>query len=228
MEFVGQTLQSVSNTVIENTFFISTTKAVGFTRPLFLHYRIYYDVLVLFFCSGLSKMSFFQNYFSSSIQLKKSHFYVWFLGAKESEGLRGSEFVTPAVRQLVKEANRHPPNKLTVQISGKGVKIIQTLPTISKSGKVKMEVMKLMIPSHSLTYSTVGQPPNSDVVGCIMLIFNPETRCPIHVHAYRCDSPETATIMNNALQSLINRPENQRRFADVENRLILRGLLYPR
>lgn len=173
-------------------------------------------------------MSFFQNYLPSGIHMKKSHFYVWFLGAKESEGLRGSEFVSPAVRQLTKEANRHSPNKLTVQISGKGVKIIQTLPTISKSGKVKMEVMKLMIPSHSLTYSMVGRPPNDDVVGCIMLIFNPETRCPIHVHAYRCDSPETAAIMNNALQVLINRPENQRRFAEVENRLILRGLLYTR
>ena len=37
--------------------------------------------------------------------VKKSSYYVWFLGAKESKGLRGEEFIQPVVRYLTSKAS---------------------------------------------------------------------------------------------------------------------------
>ena len=34
-------------------------------------------------------------------EIKKSSYYVWFLGAKESRGLRGDEFISPVVKYLM-------------------------------------------------------------------------------------------------------------------------------
>ena len=31
-------------------------------------------------------------------KVRKSSYYVWFLGAKESKGLRGEEYILPVVR----------------------------------------------------------------------------------------------------------------------------------
>lgn len=50
----------------------------------------------------------------------------------------------------------------------------------------------------------------------------------MHVHCYRCDSPETASIMHANLQLLIGRPETQRAILDLEQRLFLSGFLVPR
>jgi hypothetical protein len=161
--------------------------------------------------------------------IKKSQFYVWYLGSKESDGLRGNECVLPVMRQLLKESFRRPPNKVTVQISGKGLKLIQTVPTLSKSkGKLKMEIMKFQIPANSVTYSMVGPAPFHDVVAVILLVFNPEMKCPVHVHVYRCDGPDTAAIMNANIQLLLSRPDTQKHIADLERRLFINGLLLPR
>lgn len=59
-----------------------------------------------------------------------------------------------------------------------------------------------------------------DIVACILLLYNPITKCPLHIHAYRCDSESTAQALNQQLQVLINRPENQKRFAELESRLV--------
>lgn len=172
------------------------------------------------------------RHFSSSMtgSLKKTQFYVWFLGSKQSQGLRGREYVLPTVRELIEEGGRHPPPcKVTVQISEKGMKIVQSIPSLSRrTGKLKMEMVKLVVPPHSITYSLIGPQPYTDVVSCILLLWNPETRCPVHIHVYRCDSPETASIMHSALQMLVDKPENQRALMDVEKRLMARGLLVMR
>lgn len=160
--------------------------------------------------------------------IKKSQFYVWYLGSKESDGLRGSECVLPVMRQLLKESFRRPPNKVTVQISGKGMKLIQTVPTMSKGGKLKMEIMKFQIPANSVTYSMIGPAPFHDVVAVILLVFNPEMKCPVHVHVYRCDGPDTAAIMNANIQVLLSRPDTQKHITDLERRLFINGLLMPR
>ncbi|RCN32904.1 hypothetical protein ANCCAN_21276 [Ancylostoma caninum] len=73
-----------------------------------------------------------------------------------------------------------------------------------------------------------GKAPFDDVVGVVMLVLNPEMNSPMHVHCYRCDSPETAQIMHANIQLLISRPEIQRSIMDLEQRLFLAGLLVPR
>ncbi|VDD89999.1 unnamed protein product [Enterobius vermicularis] len=157
--------------------------------------------------------------------LAKSHFYVWYLGSKEADGVRGTTVALPAMRQLLRDSFRRTPNKATVQISGKGLKLIQTVPTMGKSGKIKMQLVKFQIAASNITYSMTGKPPFDDVIAVVMLVFNPEMHSPIHVHCYRCDSAETAAIMQANLQVLIGRPDTQRSIAALEQRLLINDIL---
>ncbi|CAD6197795.1 unnamed protein product [Caenorhabditis auriculariae] len=161
-------------------------------------------------------------------KIAKSHFYVWYLGSKEADGVRGSAVVLPAMRQLLKESFKKTPSKATVQISSKGLKLIQSVPAMSRSGKVKMQLVKFQIAANCITYSITGKAPFDDVVGVVMLVLNPEMQSPMHVHCYRCDSAETAQIMHANLQLLLSRPDVQRSIMDLEHRLFLSGLLVPR
>jgi len=159
--------------------------------------------------------------------IKKASYYVWFLGAKESEGLRGEEFVIPVLRYFLDREGQLEPSKVTLQVSNKGLKIIQNVP--KKGHKIlndsnlitKMEQIKHLIPHHAITCVIQEE----DIVCCILLIYNPITKCPVHVHAYRCDSIETATSLRLQLQILIDRPENQRKFREIEKRLASKGLV---
>uniref|UniRef100_A0A8R1DU63 FERM domain-containing protein n=2 Tax=Caenorhabditis japonica TaxID=281687 RepID=A0A8R1DU63_CAEJA len=161
-------------------------------------------------------------------KIAKSHFYVWYLGSKEADGVRGSAVVLPVMRQLLKESFKKTPSKATVQISSKGLKLIQSVPAMSRSGKVKMQLVKFQIAANCITYSVTGKAPFDDVVGVVMLVLNPEMQSPMHVHCYRCDSAETAQIMLANLQLLLSRPDVQRSINDLEHRLFLSGLLVPR
>ena len=67
-------------------------------------------------------------------------------------------------------------------------------PTLSQ------ENVKHFIPHHAITCAVQGSSPNEDVVSTILLIYNPATACPVHVHSYRCDSPETAQLLQEQLQ----------------------------
>ena len=192
--------------------------------------------------------------------IKKAYYYVWFLGAKESKGLRGDQFILPVLRQLVNIERRTEPCKVTIQISNKGIKIIQNVPKKQQSNgqtasspqvidnnqqainnqssatqptkqissqqqqqnsTVKMEQIKHFIPHHAITSALQSE----DVVCIILLLYNPITGCPVHVHGYRCDSIETAFTLRNQLQLLIDRPENQRKFGEIEARLASKGLI---
>ncbi|XP_044260318.1 uncharacterized protein LOC123008536 [Tribolium madens] len=146
--------------------------------------------------------------------IKKSSYYVWFLGAKESKGLRGSEYALPVIKHLEEREKDVEPFKVTLQVSHKGLKIIQNVVS-QKGSKPKNETIKHFIPHNTIT--CVYQ--HEDVIACILLLFNPVTKCPLHVHAYRCDSLETATLLKQQLQTLIERPENQKKFAEIESRL---------
>ncbi|KAK6740603.1 hypothetical protein RB195_008823 [Necator americanus] len=161
-------------------------------------------------------------------KIAKSHFYVWYLGSKEADGVRGSAVVLPIMRQLLKDSFKKTPSKATVQISSKGLKLIQSVPAMSRSGKIKSQLAKFQIAASCITYSMTGKAPFDDVVGVVMLVLNPEMNSPMHVHCYRCDSPETAQIMHANIQLLISRPEIQRSIIDLEQRLFLAGLLVPR
>ncbi|CAK1590273.1 unnamed protein product [Parnassius mnemosyne] len=148
--------------------------------------------------------------------IKKASYYVWFLGAQESRGLRGEEFALPAIRLLEERARDLEPFKVTLQVSHKGLKIIQNV-----SAKGKQQTIKHFIPHGSITSAVV----QGDVVACVLLLYNPITGCPVHVHAYRCDSDHTAEMLFTHLQALIERPENQKKFADIERKLQMRGAL---
>nr|CAI5851211.1 unnamed protein product [Callosobruchus analis] len=148
--------------------------------------------------------------------VKKSSYYVWFLGAKESKGLRGSEYIIPVIKHLEEREKDVEPFKVTLQVSHKGLKIVQNILSQNpKNSKPKNETIKHFIPHNTIT--CVYQ--QDDIIACILLLFNPVTKCPLHVHAYRCDSLETATLLKNQLQLLIERPENQKKYQEIENRL---------
>lgn len=155
--------------------------------------------------------------------------------------MRGEEFVLPVMHQLLAQERMIEPSKVTIQVSNKGLKIIQNVPkrstkhdhtsighhvVVSTSAgssptNQKTEQIKHLIPHESIT--TVVQ--EEDIVCCLLLIFNPVTKCPVHVHGYRCDSIETACALTESLQILIDRPENQKKFSEIEKRLALRSAL---
>uniref|UniRef100_A0AC34RAT7 PID domain-containing protein n=1 Tax=Panagrolaimus sp. JU765 TaxID=591449 RepID=A0AC34RAT7_9BILA len=158
----------------------------------------------------------------------KSHFYVWYLGSKEADGVKGQSVVLPVMRQLLRESFRKSPNKATVQISTKGLKLIQSVLTVSKSGKMKVQLVKIGVAANCITFSMTGKPPFDDVVGVVMLVLNPEMRNPMHVHCYRCDCPESAAILQANLQLLIGRPENQKMIVSLQEKLFMTGMMEPR
>ena len=93
----------------------------------------------------------------------------------------------------------------------------------SSSSVMKSEQVKHHIPHDSISW--VYQ--EDDVICAILLLYNPITRCPVHIHAYRCDSIQTANNLHQQLQTLIDRPENQKKFREIEMRLAAKGLLIP-
>ncbi|XP_076334457.1 uncharacterized protein LOC143238257 [Tachypleus tridentatus] len=155
--------------------------------------------------------------------VKKQSYYVWFLGAKESRGLRGEQYIRPILKELLNKERELEPMKVTLQVSSKGLKIIQNVSR--KNNREKTEQIKHFISHHAITCVTQESKPDDDIVCAILLIYNPVTKCPIHVHAYRCDSVETATTLRNQLKSLTDKPENQKKFKEIEARLAAKGLL---
>lgn len=57
--------------------------------------------------------------------VSKSSYYVWFLGAEEARGLRGGRVLLPVIPYLVERSREIEPIKVTLQVSSKGMKIIQ-------------------------------------------------------------------------------------------------------
>src|SRR5690349_12623990 len=68
-------------------------------------------------------------------EVKKASYYVWFLGAKESKGLRGDDYVVPVLRFLLDKEREYEPSKVTLQVSNKGLKIIQNVSRKSRTVK---------------------------------------------------------------------------------------------
>ncbi|XP_035896188.1 uncharacterized protein LOC118505044 [Anopheles stephensi] len=140
--------------------------------------------------------------------VQKASYYVWFLGAQEAKALRGTRSLLPMIPRMVEKSKEQEPLKVTLQVSHKGLKIVQ--------GSAKH-----FIPHGAITCSVQTE----DIVACTLLLYNPATKCPLHVHAYRCDSELTAQALHDQLQVLINRPENQKRFTELEARLGLAAQL---
>ncbi|ODN00302.1 hypothetical protein Ocin01_06379, partial [Orchesella cincta] len=161
-------------------------------------------------------------------EMKRSSYYVLFLGAKESKGLRGPTYIEPVLQYFVSQESRMQALKVTLQVSNKGLKIIpcnQRVVGVSSASENNSNTEKHFIPHHAITCVFQAPPPNDDIVSCILLIYNPDTKCPVHVHCYRCDSSETAAVLKEQLEQLVNREDNQKKFRDIETRLQSKGLL---
>ncbi|KPM04627.1 hypothetical protein QR98_0030780 [Sarcoptes scabiei] len=184
--------------------------------------------------------------FKKSKDIKRASYYVWFLGAKESKGLRGDHYVQPVLNYLLENECDLEPSKVTLQISSKGLKIIQILTVPKKSSKLNADqqlqlfnraignkldcptqsVMKTEQVKHHIPHDSISWIyQDADIICAILLLYNPITRCPVHIHAYRCDSIQTANNLRQQLQILIDRPENQKKFREIESRLAAKGLL---
>ena len=157
--------------------------------------------------------------------MQKAQFYVWYLGWKECRGIWGREFVEPITRELIFRRREEELPKLTIEATRKEIKITQLL----EKRKGKTEKLKYPpIPTKDATYATQALSPDEDVVSCIYLGYNPQTRAAVHVHVYRCDSPETATFFVEHLNSFIESPENKQRAVKIEQELVAKGQIVPR
>lgn len=152
----------------------------------------------------------------------KCSYYVWFLGAREARGLRGRESVEDVANELLHQEKQVEPSKVTLHVNKKGIKILQNIGKRFEKGRY--EAVKHRIPDHAISFACQHSI-DLDVVSCILLIFNPVTRCPVHVHVYRCDSPETASDLSARLLAMARQPENIRHVKQLEQRLLSRGLL---
>lgn len=57
--------------------------------------------------------------------VQKASYYVWFLGAEEARALRGSRTLLTAIPYVVDRSQEIEPIKVTLQVSHKGMKIVQ-------------------------------------------------------------------------------------------------------
>ena len=87
-------------------------------------------------------------------QIKKSSYYVWFLGAKESRGLRGEEFISPVVKHLIGKELQQTPIKVTLQLSNKGLKIIQNVSGKRLHDTYRVSTLHYITIQYSTVYST--------------------------------------------------------------------------
>lgn len=115
--------------------------------------------------------------------MKRSSYYVLFLGAKESKGLRGDQYIEPVLQYFITQEQRMQALKVTLQVSNKGLRIIPS--ALKLSHPPDSEAEKHFIPHSAITCVFQAPPPNDDIVSCILMIYNPDTNCPVHVHCYR-------------------------------------------
>lgn len=150
--------------------------------------------------------------------IKKSSYYVWFLGAQECKNVRDVESIIPVISTLAEREKKVTPYKFTLQVSHRGLKIVHNVSALISlpGGKSsKSDLVKHLIPDHAVT--CVHQ--DEDLVAVILLLYNPVTKWPVHVHVYRCDTVETATLLSTQLKMLVDRPENKKKLNDIESRL---------
>lgn len=57
--------------------------------------------------------------------VQKASYYVWFLGAQEAKALRGTRTLLPMIPRMVEKSKEQEPLKVTLQVSHKGLKIVQ-------------------------------------------------------------------------------------------------------
>ncbi|XP_029047045.1 uncharacterized protein LOC117604793 [Osmia lignaria lignaria] len=144
----------------------------------------------------------------SSKDVKKSSYYVWYLGAREAKGV---DAMPGAIAYLLERERLQEPFKVTLQVSSKGLKIIQT---VHPGGSTRSAV-KHLVPGHAVLAAVQRE----DVVAATLLLPNPATNNPVHVHVYRCDSVETAELLGGQLKALASHTDNLARVTSLEGRV---------
>ncbi|KAK2579744.1 hypothetical protein KPH14_011085 [Odynerus spinipes] len=140
--------------------------------------------------------------------VKKSSYYVWYLGAREAKGV---DAMPGAIAYLLERERLQEPFKVTLQVSSKGLKIIQT---VHPGGSTRSAV-KHLVPGHAVLAAVQRE----DIVAATLLLPNPATNNPVHVHAYRCDSVETAELLGGQLKALASQADNLARLSSGEGRI---------
>ncbi|XP_011313288.1 uncharacterized protein [Fopius arisanus] len=144
----------------------------------------------------------------TSQDVKKSSYYVWYLGAREAKGV---DAMPSAIAYLLERERLQEPFKVTLQVSSKGLKIIQTVhPGVSTRSAVKH-----LVPGHAVLAAVQRE----DVVAATLLLPNPATNNPVHVHAYRCDSVETAELLGGQLKALASHSDNSTKVNGTDTRV---------
>ncbi|XP_015183901.1 PREDICTED: uncharacterized protein LOC107070328 [Polistes dominula] len=143
-----------------------------------------------------------------SKDVKKSSYYVWYLGAREAKGV---DAMPSAIAYLLERERLQEPFKVTLQVSSKGLKIIQT---VLPGGSTRSAV-KHLVPGHAVLAAVQRE----DIVAATLLLPNPATNNPVHVHAYRCDSVETAELLGGQLKALASQADNLVRVSSGEGRI---------
>ncbi|XP_043281678.1 uncharacterized protein [Venturia canescens] len=143
-----------------------------------------------------------------SKDVKKRSYYVWYLGSREAKGV---EAMPGAIAYLLERERLQEPFKVTLQVSSKGLKIIQTVhPGVSTKSAVKH-----LVPGHAVLAAVQRE----DIVAATFLLPNPATNNPVHVQAYRCVSVETAELLGNQLKALSAQSDSPAKVSTGENRV---------
>ncbi|XP_063988197.1 uncharacterized protein LOC135168181 isoform X2 [Diachasmimorpha longicaudata] len=144
----------------------------------------------------------------TSKDVKKSSYYVWYLGAREAKGV---DAMPGAIAYLLERERLQEPFKVTLQVSSKGLKIIQTV----HPGASTRSAVKHLVPGHAVLAAVQRE----DVVAATLLLPNPATNNPVHVHAYRCDSVETAELLGGQLKALASHSDNSTKVNATDTRV---------
>uniref|UniRef100_A0A0B7AS73 PID domain-containing protein n=2 Tax=Arion vulgaris TaxID=1028688 RepID=A0A0B7AS73_9EUPU len=153
--------------------------------------------------------------------VKKSQFYVEFLGWMECRGLRGQNYTDPVIKALQSRHKKmEAPPKLTIKVSRKDLKITQEV-----EEKKKRTIRKIKfptIPARDVSFvhqsSRLEDGGLDDIVACIYLGYMPRTQKYVHVHVYRFDEASTASHFVKQMDLIIE--SNQDHVKEVEAELI--------
>lgn len=152
---------------------------------------------------------------------KEGRFYVEYLGWKETRGLHGSQYVDPVVEKLLtRQQAARTLHRMTIKVNKEELQIFQHVTgSNGKPQKIKYPAQQMC----DVSYVSQCAPRYKDVVGCIFLGYNSKTHCAAHVHSYRFDSADTATIFVKLVNSIIARPEYRQRVEGMERDLFRVG-----
>lgn len=149
---------------------------------------------------------------------KESRYYVEYLGWKESRGLFGREFTEPIVSQLLaRRRTKDNLPKMTIKLNPTELQISQE--KISNSDSRPLKTKYPPIPTKDVTFVIQSLYPDSDVVACIFLGYNPYTKCAVHVHVYRFASASNAEFFVGHINSIIETPDFKQRVFGIEKDL---------